>query len=254
MIIIGSTALKHFGLNRQEPKDLDIFISIGDKIPEEKCDYHIISKDLYAMFKYVESNGLHYVIPDHIYTLKCSHFAWNQHWEKTLQDILWLNHKGCKIVPELYTKLKQFWETVHGSKDFLCLDKTKKDFFTDGVKYKYDHDWLHELVAYPNPPVYTKCLRPGADVMISKKSFDKLTNDDKIRMFREEITVIAIERWLVQDGNKLSWLRAYQYALKKTITNLTKNWANDFLIMNLKEFCKPDYQYFKHALATLELI
>jgi hypothetical protein len=134
------------------------------------------------------------------------------------------------------------------------LDKTKKDFFTDGVKYKYDHDWLHELVAYPNPPVYTKCLRPGADVMISKKSFDKLTNDDKIRMFREEITVIAIERWLVQDGNKLSWLRAYQYALKKTITNLTKNWANDFLIMNLKEFCKPDYQYFKHALATLELI
>ena len=30
------------------------------------------------------------------------------------------------------------------------LNQTNEDFFDDSVKKVYDHDWLHELVAYPD--------------------------------------------------------------------------------------------------------
>ena len=71
-------------------------------------------------------------------------------------------------------------------------------------------------------------------------------------MFREEITVIAIERWLVHD-NSISWYQAYTLSLKKVITRLTKKWACDFIIFNLDEFIRPDYSYFEKALDTLGL-
>lgn len=259
MIIIGSTALQYFGYNRKEPKDLDIFISEKHEPPVIKCDYHSIPDNIYQYMLHdpkivhIDSVGYKfYLSPDAIYTLKCSHFAWDQHWEKTKQDILWLKHKGCKIIPKLYTILKEYWKTVHGNKDFLSLKKSKEYFFNDYVKYKYDHDYLHELVSYPNKPIYTYCLQDGEDVLISKEKFDQLQFDDQIRMFREEITVIACERWLLQDGNRLSWFQAYMESVKKTIINLTKNWANDFIILNLDKFVKPDYNYFKHILTTLE--
>ena len=34
--------------------------------------------------------------------------------------------------------------------------------------------------------------------------------------------------------------------LKKTITRLTKNWADDFLIHNLEHFVIPEYKYFSN--------
>jgi hypothetical protein len=249
MIVIGSTALKYFGLNRREPKDLDVFIR-EDEIIEVKCDKHIIPNDLYDLL--LSHTTCSILNPDAIYTLKCSHFAWDQHWEKTKQDILWLKHINCKIIPRLYSELKQYWMTVHGNKDFLSLKKSKEYFFNDFVKYKYDHDYLHELVSYPNKPIYTFCLKDGEDVLISKKKFDQLKYEDQIRMFREEITVIACERWLLQDNNKISWYESYILSLRKTITNLTKNWANDFIILNLDKFTKPDYNYFEHLLTSLE--
>lgn len=256
MIIIGSTALNMHGTYRNEPKDLDIFL-YDDEIWESnvKVDSHRIPKYLYDMLESCSSNiaGTLYLNPDAIYTLKCSHFAWDQHWEKTKRDILLLKHNNCYIIESLYFHLKKYWETVHGNKDFLSLNKPKEYFFNDFVKYKYDHDYLHELVSYPNAPIYTKCLRDGQDVMIDKNKFDKLSFDDKIKMFREEITVIACERWLLQDGNKISWFEAYHKSLKKTIINLTKNWANDFIILNLEHFVKPDYNYFKHLINTLEI-
>ena len=98
--------------------------------------------------------------------------------------------------------------------------------------------------------MYTKCLKQGEEVLIDKSLFDKLTFEEQVRMFREEITVIAIERFLVNPNTKgkYSWVQAYMMSLKKTITQLTKNWATDFIVLNLEHFVKPDYSMFKHAL------
>lgn len=132
-----------------------------------------------------------------------------------------------------------------------------RDFYKGTIleSLEYPHDYLHELVAYPNPPMYTKCLKDGEDVLIDRDKFDLLPFEDQVRMFREEITVIAAERWLINPywKGKVSWYRAHMLSLQKTVTRLTKGWASEFIVLNLEHFVKPDYKYFKHLIETLKL-
>ena len=250
MIIVGSTALKHFGLNRSEPKDLDVWYC-DDSVKVAGEDSVAIPKPIYDQIE-VEDG---YATLDTIYTIKCSHLAWDIKWEKTKNDIIWLQSKGCKLIPTIYQSLKCHWERVHGDKSFLSLGKNKEKFFDDHVTYVYDHDYLHELVAYPNRPMYEKVLKNESEVLTDKSKFDKLDFESKLRLFREEIAVIASERWLVNPywKGKVSWYQAYMFSLKKTVISLTKGWACDFIVHNLEHFVKPDYNYFKHLLQTLEL-
>jgi hypothetical protein len=252
MIVVGSEALAHFGLSRRVPKDHDVWMPNDLEITSMDID----GKD--AMFyprellNLVPTEGV-YATPDAVYTMKCSHLGWDVHWQKTKLDIIWLESKGCKIVPELYDRLVLEWQKEYGDKSFLSLKQDKTSFFTDNVKYVYDHDYLHELVAFPNKPMYSVCLKDGEDVLIDKDKFDAMEFNDKVQMFREEITVIACERWLLNPHwkGKVSWTQAYSMSLKKTITSLTKGWATTFITVNLKEFIKPNYKCFEHLLKTL---
>lgn len=247
MKIIGSTALKASNFHRQEPKDLDIWITKGFVI-FPKTDVYKVTQKLYDLVPTIDNQ---HATPDAIYTIKCSHFAYDIKWEKTKKDILWLKHKGCKIIPQLYTELKKHWKIQNGNKSHLSLRQKKAEFFDDYVHHKYDHDYLHTLVAFPNPPIYTRCLAQNEEVFIDKNLFFAMPFADQLQMFKEEITVIAIERWVIPRG--ISWYAAYSLALKKTIISLTKNWATDFIIQNLDYYTKPEYSLFNHILKTLEL-
>jgi len=250
-IVVGSTALRFFDCNRLPPSDLDIWTSDKDYIKQEGEDVCYIPEDI---IQQVPAYA-HYATADAIYTIKCSHFGWDIHWQKTKLDIMWLKGCGCKLIPDLYKTLVEFWKVEHHDKSFLSLKKDKDTFFTDHVTYVYDHDYLHELVAYPNRPMYESCLKEGEDVLIDQEKFNELCHEDKVRMFREEITTIAIERWLVNPHfkGKYSWFRAYMFSLHKTVTRLTKGWATDFIVLNIEDFVKPKYDYFKHAIKTLGL-
>ena len=264
MIIVGSQALAHFEYNRAEPKDLDIWFSK----PNFKIDSVELLKvleldkktiiDKHYIPDYIINlipRYFNYATPDAVYTIACSHLAWDIHWEKTKNTILYLKSKGCQLIPDLYCELKRYWLIEHSNKDFLSLNKPKEMFFNDYVHYQIPHDFLHEIISFPNKPIYTYCLKENEDVLIDKNKFDNLDFDSKVRMFREEITVIACERWLLNTKNKEadSWYKAYMLSLKKVIISLTKNWANDFIIHNLELFVKPDYSYFKNLLETLKM-
>jgi len=147
-----------------------------------------------------------------------------------------LKANGCELIPELYCKLVKYWESVHGDKNHLSLNKTKEKFFDDHVTHVYDHDLLHEIVARPDRPLYELVLRDGQQVLIDKKKFLLLGKDCQIKLFREEIKTIALERFLIPNNFQIDKLKAYLLALKKTITNLTKNWATQFIVDNLYEF------------------
>jgi hypothetical protein len=245
MIIVGSKAAQYWGLNRREPKDTDIWISSKEDFPyKEGEDLHIIPEHILDMIP------VWYGFPssDALYTIKCSHFQWDIKWEKTKLDILHFKSCGCELLPDLYKALVEHWKEVHGDKSFLSLNKNKEEFFTDSVNYKYDHDYLHRLV---NPiPIYTKILKKNEEVGLDKRKFNQLEFKDKVKLFQEEITVITFERWLVHNPS-MDWRLAYNYSLKKTITNLTKNWASDFIITNLAHF-KPDYRLIKPLLKLNE--
>lgn len=233
-IIVGSQALSYHKLSPRIPKDRDIwqdtayaFLGNGDNktIPLE-------------ILELVPTTDKYYATPDAIYTIKCSHAAWDIHWDKTISDIAYLKRRGCKLIPELYLALYNYWKTIHGDKSFLSLKKNKDDFFNDYVPYVYDHDLLHEIVAKPNKPMYNKCLKDNEQVLIDKVKFEKLPKEEQIQLFKEEICTIALERWLIPSNFRIPKVKAYRMALKKTITNLTKNWATLFILDNIEDFVR----------------
>jgi len=248
-LVVGSSAMGS-RIACREPLDIDIWTN-SVFTPRKGFDYKTIPIEILSLVEctYLEGNWV--ATLNSLYTIKCSHLGWdNPNWDKHKLDLLTLKHHGCVLHKPLYDALVEYWKTKLGDKSFLSLNKQKQEFFTDNIPYVYDHDWLHEQVAYPNEPIYKQCLVDGADVLIDKGKFDLLPFDQQVRMFREEITVIAIERWLVNPSvkGKWSWVQAYMKALKKTITTLTKGWATEFIVMNMEYFVKPEYNYFKYAL------
>jgi len=253
--IVGSTALRRWGITKRDPSDTDVWVRTqeeADILRGPRVDVCVMPSHIMDILDdYVLGGSLS---PNALYTIKMSHFGWDIFWDKHKQDILLMKLKhGCELIPELYEALVEHWKEEHGNKDFLSLYQNKTEFFTDGVTYVYDHDYLHELVAYPNRPVYESVLKDGEDVAIDKDKFFALPFDQQVRMFREEISVIAAERWLIppKSCGKIKWTKAYQMALRKTVTSLTKNWATEFIIMNIEHFYKPDYGYFEYLINTL---
>lgn len=251
-MISGSQALRYHGIDLGPVNDLDVIVYKESQLNNyNNPDYFILPKKIYDSLY----NKTGYIYPEDILTIKMSHLSWDIKWEKTLRHINLLVNMGYSHNPELYKLLKAHWEQVHGNKDFLSLGADKDEFFNDFVTYEYDHDYLHELVAYPERPVYEMCLKENEEVLIDKTKFLNLDFNTQVKMFREEITVIAIERWLVNPTNKgkISWYSAYLLSLKKTITRLTKNWASDFIIHNIRHFRKPEYKYFKNTINKLNI-
>jgi hypothetical protein len=254
MLIVGSQAISGV-LGRSGDFDYWILDSekdmwsggdgciMPDHIMEIACKH---SKQFVFKNMYIAS-------PSVILTIKCSHLGWDLFWDKHARDVIHLQSLGYKIIDELFYPLVEYWKDKHGNKGFLSLYKTKSEFFNDYVQYVYDHDYLHELVATPNQPVYKQCLKDGEQVAIDKDKFYQMSHKDQIRMFQEEILVIALERWLIPPNvcGKVSIRDAYRMSLKKTICSLTKNWATEFIIRNLISYWKPPIHELENILNQL---
>lgn len=230
MIIVGSKAMEYWGVCPRTPNDIDVWLAGTGKPYRDETgrEVHYLPDTIISAVR--ASNG--FIELDDLYTLKVSHSHWDVHWQKTMADICWLKSKGCVLRKELYDILYVYWSEINGNKDFLSLNKSKQEFFTDGVTYHYDHDYLHELVAYPNKPVYKECLKDGEEVRIDKTKFFSMSKEKQLTMFLEEIRVIAVERWMIPNNFDYMYTKAYLQALKKTITNLTKGWASLFIVEN----------------------
>lgn len=253
-VIIGSRAIMNAGylLRVNAPSiDTDVFtdsVSENQSLKKGGADSHVVPSWIMKHFK-----GQKYASISQMLAIKLSHLGWANHaWDKHKRDIIGLLNAGIAPDMALYHDLVQWWKKELGTKDFLSLSQTKDDFFDDAVEYTYDHDYLHDLVAYPNKPVYTKVLKDGHSVLTDKDKFFALPREEQVRMFREEIAVIAVERWCIPSNGKISWHKAHIMSLKKTITTLTKGWATEFLVLNLWEFIKPDYSYYENIINTLK--
>lgn len=115
------------------------------------------------------------------------------------------------------------------------LNKTNSDFFDDFVTKKFDHDWLHELVAFYGEPLYTRLKHDEKKDLAwcEKDLWDSLSLEDKNKCVAEEAHVIACERYMIPSDWKTSTKHAYYSALKKVCTTLTSGWFRDH---SLEEF------------------
>lgn len=248
-IVIGSTAAKHHLPEWRQPKDLDVFTP-ATKSPEGYDRFEPFwDERLRAWF----GNDARHASLDELYTIKQSHAVWalrNGSWDKHMADMLRLEDIGAILIPELYDILVAVWDDRYGPKR-VDLTQESDEFFADAVKRVYDHDSLHRSVAYtPGRPIYEKCLKDGKSVQMDMGKVWAMPTYRILRMFREEIYVTALERWIVPNDYQYSPGLAYQQAVKKTITSLTKGRSAEFLVDHYRELRKPDINYVEHHLTN----
>lgn len=243
--LIGSQRLKElFPESERDPKDCDYLVQ--EKLKEYpslgafRTEYHIIP----PLWNYLINNNFTEVNKDILLTLKVSHIFWDIFWAKHMYDILFLKSKGAEIVFPLFYELYDHWNEVHSKNVRSDLKMTKADFFDNAMK-KYDHDSLHYLL---NPePIFTKILKDGQEVDVSEEKFNKLPFEDKLDLVREEVMVMAFERFQTQD-----YRIAYSKMLKKFIISHAPLWEVFFILDNHKFLYKPTFDYFKFLHSKLE--
>lgn len=246
-VLIGSYALSQYFPDEVTPNDRDFFISEPDeKVCEKLCKTALKTESFYhpELFKW-EWKDIATI--DELYTIKVSHSFWalkNNSWKKHMYYILFLQSKGAKLIPELYETLYSIWEDTYGKKK-ANLESSPEEFFNKHVQRKYDHDSIHASVAYFEEPLFNKILRDNSEVAVSKKKFDNLSYDMKLKLVREEVYATALERRGVPSDYKENYRKAYDYALCQTITSFTKGWFPLFIVDNYQELFKPDHNFYQ---------
>lgn len=245
--LIGSKAMYHWFPDAREQKDIDYF-----------SDHPVAGAEVFWHDKIGEGWQFGPVAtPDELLTIKVSHAFWelkNKSWNKHMMDILFLQSKGAQFIPALYHVLYPIWEEVHGKKK-VNLEADPDEFFNDKiVKRIYDHDSLHESVAYYDRPLFERILRDNSDVAVDKSKWEALDHEDKLKMVREEIYATALERKLVPNNYEGSRAAAYTWTLRKTITSLTKGWFALFVVLNFKDLTKADVNYVQRHLDNAHML
>lgn len=246
-LIIGSmAAVQQHGVPLGRlPKDCDVY---SDQGPDGLTgDQDIFWDDrLYSWLG--EDSGTRFATLDELYTIKHSHAYWelpNRSWDKHMGDMLRLEEAGARLNDELHDLLYSIWVDKHGAKRVdLNMDKT--EFFDDGVKRKYDHDSVHYSVAYGDHPLYEDFLKAPPSVAIDMARVWEAPEDKIINLFREEVYATALERIVIPKDYRCSPMAAYRWALRRTITSLTKGRSAKFIVSNYRRFQRPDMDYVRH--------
>lgn len=132
------------------------------------------------------------------------------------------------------------------------LNKTVKEFFDDAVTKKYDHDLLHELLAFEDKPLYTRMQVDASRAWCEKTLWDQFSYLQKIHCAAEETYVIAVERFLATSDWQTPTRLAYTKALRKVCTTLTSGWFRDFALDNFPEIlAQYDHQRFESCKSKL---
>lgn len=135
------------------------------------------------------------------------------------------------------------------------LNKTVEDFFDDYVEKKYNHDWLHEQVAFYDAPLYTKMQRDPSKAWCEKDLWDEFSHQEKVKCVAEETLVISIERFLVPKDWDFPAKLAYLKSLHKVCTTLCSGWFRCFAIDNYPEVVQQfDEQIFKRVQAQIQTL
>lgn len=243
-MIVGSTAAKYwFDDFPREPKDFDLIINqiniSKQSLRTHKKVEELENPVLLDWFKTNFGTVPYYCTPSELYTLKISHLFWdlpNNSWDKHIYDVAFLKEKGCMFIPELFWKLFNYWETIHGKRKSSNLDMSADDFFNNRISYHTPHDKLHELlVTHPyfngSEPTYKKILKDGAEVDVCMKKFEALTELEKFNVVFEEVAVMSMEN---RFPNKLYWKAKYSRMLKKFIISHCKVEEGIWIIQNHK--------------------
>lgn len=254
-MLIGSRAIAYWNAEFQIRPDSD-WDFVGDPQMEEdfRRDFNIPNMDriefhdpdflnnrqMEFMFLYRYENV---VTPFGLAIFYRSHLHRDYKWDAQIAKY----HKF--IVPlltpaelKLVTTDKLYLERVELTKQQFKagnpnLLQSNDSFFDDAVEKIYEHDYLHELYAYEERPMFERLKKPEnfSLAWCEKDLWNALTEQQKIQCVAEETYVIATERYLVPNNWHFIPKKAYYWALRKVCTTLTSGWFRDYAIDNFPE-------------------
>lgn len=189
--------------------------------------------------------------PDVLYYIKRAHANYPVNVEKTLNDLYILSKytenyalKDGSSLAKFYRVLRtESFERYSARQAVINLNKSNDDFFSDNTKRKYNHDSLHRAVAYyPNFPMYLRCKRDWSTARVERDLWDALPYEMKLQMAREELYIVALERFLIPNPT-LDDVEAYRRAFTKLAGTMTKGFFQDFLLDNIRPLRHADVDY-----------
>ncbi len=203
-LVIGSVAMNYWFDNFREPKDLDFF---GKKTPEFlAAGYDVVEPFWHDALEGTKLDRHDVASIDELYTIKMSHIYWdlkNGSWDKHVADLIFLKDNGAELDLELHQLLYKIWVEVHGAKK-MNLAQAAGDFFDDAVVRIYDHDSIHDSVAFGERPLYEAILKDGETVDIDPVKMWSMDYETQVKLFREEIAATALERYMIPKKYKFS--------------------------------------------------
>lgn len=252
-MIIGSVALRHFYEDSRAPNDLDLVCYNDNCVKRESLGFSgkiesWTGEKYEEIAKLLEKSGNpRFAPPELLLSIKLSHSTYNlTTFSKTLFDINFLKKKGVKFDESDINILTPLWDRLH-HRPKGKLNKNNGEFFNDKIERVYVHDSLHEATKYGARPLYESIKTDKNSAITSWRLFTELDHNTRLNVCREEIMVIAIERFLAPklsiDKNSFTTFEsnvAWRDALKLLITSCWRGrWAR-FLAFNYDELRKPD--------------
>ena len=242
-MIFGSTAAKYWYPDFRTPKDIDVLAQTGEFSEKHQTYWYGESSE------YILKHNPYpdYVCPIFLYTIKAAHSKWDIFWDKTVADIMFFQRKGLKLHNELYSLLIKDFTKFHGKRWASLKNMNSKTFFEDKVTRKYVHDTVHEAVAFYDKPLYFEILKDptSTNVACSEEKFNKLSEENKLKLVMEEVYVTALERYLIPNDFKFSTQKAYYDSLKKLMTTMSSGWFSKYIVENYQHLYHYKYDYVK---------
>ena len=242
IILIGSKALMaHAALKNKNPKkvnrksDYDFLVNNDTKQPEDVHYDFIHSTHILEAIKdnYVKDNIL---CLNKLYSLKMSHIYWSrnsQDFKKNIIDLHLMRVLGAKKDQEFYDHCYNYWKSI--KKNNINLNKSKKEFFSSGVKRIVDHDSLHETMSFNEKPLFTYFLKDNSEVLTDKNKFFNLDKSLQLQAVIEEASVLTLERDLLDlkelpDNTIIR--KMFLKQLEYLVTNYSTGWFPEFIVDN----------------------
>ena len=177
------------------------------------------------------------IAPIHIlYLIKMSHrYKKNSPFFNKTMDHIHLIRKEFPLADDIFDQTgfaimlrnreKESYDYSHPN-----LNVDKKSFFNPdiGVKYVYDHDEIHKIMARGERPAYTYFIKDGADVYCDKDKFFALPKEIQLNAVLEESLVLALERSQIPYKGQLDPKQSFNMALEKVCTSITSGWFREF--------------------------
>lgn len=295
-VVIGSMAYKP--LYRSD-SDIDIIVKIDD-LPdgvdgnnkdivsidgETKIEIHILKpksslEAVYQASYSFDGSGDDIIFADIrvLYAIKSGHvqrklIKWDKHMYHyhILREACLIEYGrkfnesmvGFITVDNLIHYTKKHNEEIHGKEFNVPLKNvTKNQFFTDGVTKYIEHDYLHEVFAHYDKPIYTMLQANNIDsVFCHREKWNSLSHIDKCLCVLEESYVIASERFIIPKMVNVKYFNINTVnpclhvvdALKMVCTTLTSGYFRQFAIDNYYEIIKNiDFDYYTKLVPVID--